>query len=502
MKIQITAESKIFLSRDVYVSLCFEDTFSSLPLCEGLDKASTDWILRVAQEEHFQAKKNQSLLLRLPDGTASRRILLLGAGQSSQFRATELRTAMARAVRLAQGIYCKSLGFYVQNARAVLKHSAVQFLAEGAFIGGYVFGKYLTGKQKKESSVDTVCIYLDNGIDVTEAQAQIVRGQIIATAINQSRDWVNESAGVMTPSRMADVASELVSKNSQLTIQVLSQKECQDMGMGLFLAVAQGSVLEPTFIHISYVPSKRESTTKKVALVGKGITFDSGGLVLKTPEGMMTMKGDMSGGATMIATMGVLAQLGCPHEVHALIPCAENMTSGSAFRQGDILVSLNGRTVEINNTDAEGRLILADAFAYAHRTIKPDEIIDYATLTGASMIALGPYIAGVMGNHQPLTERFLKAAEQSGEDMWQLPLSERLKDLLQSDVADSRNTGPHRYGGAIVAALFIQQFTEGVPWVHVDLAGPSFLEKEVGAFGKGATGFGLFTLIDYLSSQN
>jgi leucyl aminopeptidase len=267
--------------------------------------------------------------------------------------------------------------------------------------------------------------------------------------------------------------------------------------MGMFLAVSQGSVEEPRFIHLSFKPTG--AAKKRVALVGKGVTFDSGGLSLKPNEGMLDMKVDMSGSAAVVAVMAAIAQLAPAVEVHAFAALTENMPSGSSYKLGDVLRSMAGKTVEINNTDAEGRLTLGDAITYALRQ-KPDEIFDFATLTGACVVALGPHTAGVMSNSDELAKTWLGAAKAAGEDMWQLPLTARLRDQLKSEIADMRNTG-ERWGGALTAGLFLKEFVGETPWVHVDIAGPASADKEFGAISKGGVGFAVSTIVEYLAPR-
>jgi leucyl aminopeptidase len=267
--------------------------------------------------------------------------------------------------------------------------------------------------------------------------------------------------------------------------------------MGMYLAVAQGSDEEPRFIHLSYKPA---GAKRRVALIGKGVTFDSGGLSLKPSQSMEDMKIDMSGAAAVLSAIAALAQLKAPVEVHAIAACTENMPSGKAYKLGDVLRSMAGKTVEINNTDAEGRLTLGDAITYA-KQLEPDEVFDFATLTGACMVALGPHTAGVMTNAAAVSERWLAAAKGAGEDMWPLPLPERLKDQLKSDIADMKNTG-ERWGGALTAGLFLKEFAGDTPWVHVDLAGPASADKENGATAKGGTGFAVATICEYLAPRS
>jgi leucyl aminopeptidase len=262
--------------------------------------------------------------------------------------------------------------------------------------------------------------------------------------------------------------------------------------------VGQGSDEEPRFIHLTYKPKAKAQ--KRICLVGKGVTFDSGGLSLKPSNSMEDMKVDMSGAAAVISAIGALAELQVPFEVHAIAACTENMPSGKAYKLGDVLKSMNGKTVEINNTDAEGRLTLGDAITFALK-LEPDELFDFATLTGAIVVALGNHTAGVFTNNQPLADRWLAAAKTAGEDMWQMPMVDRLKDQLKSEIADMRNTG-ERWGGAITAAIFLREFVGKTPWCHVDIAGPASSDKEHGAVGKGGVGFAVATIVEYLAGRS
>jgi leucyl aminopeptidase len=376
-------------------------------------------------------------------------------------------------------------------------------MSEGAVLGAYRFDRYLTGDKKKPFSVDEVKIVatpdnVDGGrLDALKRGAQ--RGEQVAAGVALARDLINEPAGDLTPTKMADVAQR-VAKQHGLDIKVLGPKDCQKLGMGMYLAVSQGSEEEPRFIHLTYKPKGKTAAKKKITLIGKGVTFDSGGLSLKPSAAMEDMKIDMSGAAAVISAIGVLADMAVPYEVHALAACTENMPSGRSYKLGDVLKSMSGKTVEINNTDAEGRLTLGDAITYAIQEIKPDEIFDFATLTGACMVALGPYHAGVMGNDLSLVERWLAAARLSGEEMWHLPLPDRLKEQLKSEIADMRNTGD-RYGGALTAGLFLKEFVGDTPWVHVDIAGPAAADKESGHVAKGGTGFGVATIVEYLAGR-
>jgi leucyl aminopeptidase len=309
-----------------------------------------------------------------------------------------------------------------------------------------------------------------------------------------ARDLVNECASEMTPVRLAGVA-QMIAAEHGLEAEILGPSECAALGMGLYLAVSRGSVEEPRFLHLTYRPDG--TPRRKVVIIGKSVTFDSGGLSLKTMEGMMDMKMDMGGGAAVLGAASLLRRLNCPDEVHILCAATENMPSGSAYKLGDVLRSMDGKSVEINNTDAEGRLTLADAITFAKRRIQPDEIIDLATLTGAATVALGPHIAAVMSNHQATADKVIAAGRSIGEESWQLPLPDRLIEQLRSEVADLKNCG-ERQGGCITAGLFLKEFVGETPWVHIDISGPVQAAKEYGHQAKGATGFGVAMLIEYL----
>jgi leucyl aminopeptidase len=298
----------------------------------------------------------------------------------------------------------------------------------------------------------------------------------------------------VTPSVLAADAQAIAKKHKSITVTVLDAKKCAELGMGMFLAVGQGSDQEPKFIHMTYKPAKKAK--KKVCFIGKGITFDSGGYSLKPSASMEDMKVDMSGAAAVISAMDAIATMGSQYEIHAVAACCENLVSGRAYKLGDVLTSMDGTTVEINNTDAEGRLTLGDAITYARKKIQPDEMFDFATLTGACMVALGPYTAGVMSENEALLKGWMQTAERTGEDMWRLPLNNRLREQLKSSVADMRNTGD-RFGGAITAGLFLKTFAKDTPWVHVDIAGPASVSSARPSVPKGGTGFAVATIVEY-----
>jgi leucyl aminopeptidase len=316
-------------------------------------------------------------------------------------------------------------------------------------------------------------------------------GQKVGSAVNLARDLSNEPGNTIYPETLAAAAEKVAKENAGLKIQVFDFKEIRRRGMKLIDAVGRGSAHEPRFVHIAWTP---KGARRKLVFVGKGITFDSGGLSIKPAAGMGEMKHDMSGAANVVALMAAVAALKPKVEVHAIAPCAENMPDGNAYRPGDIWGSLDGKTVEMINTDAEGRLILADALAYA-RGLSPDLIVDNATLTGACVVALGNACSGWYANNERAAREFAKALEDSGEQMWRMPLLEDLREQIKSEVADVKQTGD-RHGGSITAALFLREFVGDAAWVHCDIAGPASIDRPSAWMqSKGATGHGLLTFL-------
>jgi leucyl aminopeptidase len=379
-------------------------------------------------------------------------------------------------------------------AAGVSARERAQATVEGALLGTYRFDKYL--KEKSSKALSSLAVVEPERRQQAAARDGVRLGQIGAAATAVARDLVNEPANVVTPSYLAARAQE-IAKAGRLRVRVLDREECAKLGMGAFLGVAQGSQEPPSFIHLTYAPGRR--ARRRVAIVGKGITFDSGGLDLKSADGMLRMKDDMAGAATVLGVFQALPRLRLPVEVHGLIAATENMPSGTAQRPGDIVRAMNGLTIEIGNTDAEGRLTLADALAYAVKEIEPQEIVDLATLTGAVVIALGMGISGLFATQDGLADRLLGAARDAGERMWRLPLHDEYKDGLKSEVADLNNVSSQRGAGAIVAALFMRDFAGGLPYAHLDIAGTAFSEREAPLGPKGATGVAVRTLLAYLT---
>jgi leucyl aminopeptidase len=471
-------------------------------LFKAADAAVGGGLSSAATAEKFEGKSGQSLMVTAT-GRTFKRVLVCGGGAKGAL--TDLRDTAAAIAAAGARVGATSIGLVMPALGAGKERAIAQHIVEGVLLGAYQFGKYLTGDNaKKPSSVTSFGLIVDaKGKKPSAAQVRAItagteRATILAHAINHARTLINEPAAVMTPTQLGAEAQALAKKHPTLSVTVHGQKKCAEMGMGMFLGVGQGSTQEPKLIHIVHKPKTKKRGSKKVALIGKGITFDSGGYSLKPSDGMFGMKVDMSGAAAVITAMQALAALDCEHEVHAIAACCENMVSGGAYKLGDVLTSMDGLTVEINNTDAEGRLTLGDAITYARKHVEPEEMFDFATLTGACMVALGPHTAGVMSDHERLVKDWLSAAGRAGEDMWRLPLNPKLKDQLRSPIADMRNTG-ERFGGAITAGLFLKAFAKDTPWVHVDIAGPADTNAARPSQPKGGVGFAVATIVEYLA---
>ena len=453
-----------------------------------LDRAAGGHLKAVLEAESFKAKPGQVMHVH----AGKRRVVVAGLGPRAETTLEVLRRGAAAALRRARDLGARTVAAEVLGDGLPAPQRA-QALVEGALLGTYTFDRYK--KEKPERAVEELRVAEAGARHGREIADGARRGEVFAHATTYARDLINAPANELGPSDLARAAAQLA-KERRLAIRIYDRAECGRMGMGAFLGVAAGSAEAPKFIHLTYTPPGRRK--KRVALIGKGITFDSGGLDLKTSEGMLRMKNDMAGAAAVLGIMGALPQLRLPVEVHGLIAATENMPSGTAIRPGDVLRAMNGTTIEVGNTDAEGRLTLADALCYAATRVKPDEVIDLATLTGACVIALGPLCSGLLSNDQALAKRLLDAGELAGERLWQLPLIDEYREHLKSEVADLNNVGP-RGGAAINAGLFLREFAGDLPWAHLDIAGPAWSEKDLPLVPKGASGTPVRTILTYLA---
>jgi leucyl aminopeptidase len=428
---------------------------------------------------------------KLPAGM----VAIAGLGKRQDFSVDKIRGAAGEFCRALRKLNCHKIATILHGSGigGIEIEASAKAIAEGALLGLYSFTKY---KKPEYEDVEEMLIVVREKEKVPILEAAIGKGKLVASATNLARDMVNEPANYMTPSQMAEAAKEISSKYN-LEFKVFDREDMEAMGMGALLGVAKGSNQPPRLITLSYKGDERSE--KALGFLGKGITFDSGGISIKASEGMSEMKDDMAGAAAVMTALGAIAQLKPKINVTAIIPATENLPSGSALKPGDVLKALNGKTIEVISTDAEGRLILADALSYAQK-LGLSPLIDLATLTGACRVALGTLYSGLFGNDQDLVDKVLRAAERTGERMWQMPMPEEYKEQNKSEIANVKNTG-NRYGGAITAALFLTEFVDNTPWVHIDIAGTASSNKESGYTIKGATGVGVRTLVELALSE-
>lgn len=455
-----------------------------------LDQAMDGLVSYVVDAEDFKGKEGKCLLLYTMAKIKPSRVAVAGLGKKDKTTLDTFRKAAGTAAAKSKETNAKHIAFPVSAHEQFSAEDIAQAVVEGVGLAAYSFDRHKEKKDENHKTINTVSII---GKKTKELKTVVTVGENLFKGTNFARDIVNEPANIMNTEGLAEIAMKLANEEG-ITCKIYGQEEMEAMGMGAALAVAKGSANPPRFIHLTYTP--QGTASGRTALVGKGLTFDSGGLNIKIGEHMRFMKCDKSGACTVLGVFSALPKLKPDKEVHGIIAAVENMPGSKAMRPDDILVAMNGKTIEVLNTDAEGRLTLADALSYAVK-LKPDKIVDLATLTGSCMVALGEYAAGVMGNNQEFIDELLKVAELAGERMWQLPFHDELRDKLKSDVADLKNIGG-RYGGTITAGMFLEPFVNSIPWVHIDIAGPAFNEKGWSYNPKGATGFGVRTLLRYL----
>lgn len=454
------------------------------PLTKEVDDLLDGLLSSMYARGEFKGNVGETSQIYTLGRLAARLVIVVGLGAAEKLRSHTFRRASCSAVRFAQSKGARQIALALgEQERTASLARDLQAIVEGALLATYSFQKYRTEPNDGKGIASILCVSKDARSQ--EQQEALRQGIIAGEASNFVRDLVNEQPGVLTPSELARRAAEMAQR-SGLECTVLERSQMEELGMGGLLGVARGSTEQPKFIILRYRGAP--ASAKTVALVGKGVTFDSGGLSLKTAAGMETMKGDMGGGAAVIGAMQIIAATRPAVNVLGLIPATENMPDGSSYRPGDILRMMNGKTIEILNTDAEGRLILADALAYAVKE-GCSPIIDIATLTGACMVALGGKRAGLFSNDDELSNKLLAAGEFTGEKLWRLPLDDEYQDLIESQLADMKQTGG-RYGGAITAAKLLEQFVDSTSWAHLDIAGMEIVESQQSFMGQGATGFG------------
>ncbi len=483
-------ENILKLKADVLVLGLFKGEKFAGP-AKSVNDALGGVLKRLSGEEKFEGDLGKSIIVNSTFGKISAgRVLVLGLGEKSELSEDVIRKAGILTAKIVKS-YCSSIAFGNQFCEG---GGYVSALAEGVMLGAYEFNKYKTGNGA-ENEIETV-VLLSGRLKDKLFGREIEYARAVSESTNLTRDLVNEPPVYLTPSRLAELAKG-VADEGNLRCEIFDLEEIKRRGMGGLLAVSSGSDEEPRFIHLTYEPPKK--TKKSIAIVGKGITFDSGGLCLKPADSMRTMKMDMAGAGAVLGVMKAISRLKPSVRVHGLISSSENMTGPGAYKPDDVIRAYNKKTIEVINTDAEGRIVLSDALCFAVE-LKADEIVDLATLTGACMVGLGTHTAGLMGNNQKLMDRLKQASESTGEKVWQLPMDDELRTEIKSDVADMKNVGS-RWGGAITAAMFLENFVGETPWAHIDIAGPAYTEKENKWTPKGATGFGVRTIIGYIMAR-
>lgn len=486
---EVKADSRKFyeIECDALVVGIFEGEKPEGGVLAEIDKRTGGVLTSLIETGEFAGKSGESAYIHNPGEMKARRLLLLGAGKREDFTTDNVRRMAGTAARTLRGKKARTFAFLRRSDLAAAE--SAQAATEGALLALFEPDKYHTS-DKTENHLDQM-ILATNGEGVDDAKAGVERGRIIAEATNFGREVINEPSNVMTPTELARQAED-VARTYGLELDVLEESQMRDLGMGSLLGVAQGSAEPAKLIVLRYTPKTASDET--IAIVGKGITFDTGGISIKPADGMEKMKYDMAGGATTIAAMRAIAQLKPTVNVLGIVPATENMPGGRAQRPGDVVRAMTGKTIEVINTDAEGRLVLADAVAYA-RKLGATKIVDLATLTGAVSIALGDVYVAILGNNQEWTDTVMATAKKSGEKFWQLPLDKEYREQIKSEIADIKNVGG-RKAGTITGAYFIREFVEDTPWVHLDIAGTAWNDSNKTYLSVGPTGVCVRTLVN------
>ena len=484
MEIYVKAGDVLHEPSDLAVLGCFED--GSLPA----------GVADLLETGDFHGRAGQTLLLYPRGAVPSKRLLLVGLGKHDKATAETIRRESATAVKEAQKLKVAAVTIGVNGELPLVPDAAAQAFAEGIELGAYRFWRYRTGLADEQTfKVERATVFSKTS---PRTSAGVAAGQAIARGVNFARDLVNGPGYAMHPPEMGEEALKL-GKRLGLKVTVLDMAQLTEQGFGGILAVGKGSEHEPRFIVMEYGEAKAGTPT--ICLVGKGLTFDSGGLSLKPPEAMETMKSDMGGAAAVFGAMQAAAELKLPLHLVGLVSAAENMPSSNAYRPGDIVKTLSGKTIEVLNTDAEGRIILSDALFYAQR-YKPDAIVELSTLTGAIIIALGPHATGMMGTSQELCDKLSRAGEATAERVWQLPLWDEYHQMVKSEIADLKNLAG-RPAGSITAGAFLAAFVGDYPFVHLDIAGTAWVDRPAKPYDTfGGTGVGVRLLAEFLREYN
>lgn len=491
MNVDLQATSPLAIEAPLLAVPVFADDGQPGALFEQIDGHLGGALSSLVKAEGYKAKPGKTLLLHTTDNGAARH-LLVGVGKAADLTPQALRAYAGTVMDVANAKHLAAVAVALPASQSI--GDAATFATLGVVLGNY---RYLACRTKdlEPATVTSATLLHPNAADaagVVECAVGMANGVMLA------RDLVNGPPNIATPKLLAHTAERIAAEHN-LEIAILKKRAIKKAGMGLLMAVAKGSAEPPRFIHLIYTPDGATDATPSVALVGKGITFDAGGYNIKPTGSMEDMKIDMGGAAAVLGAMKAIRAISPDKVVHGIVPTCENLISDKAYKPGDVITGLRGTTVEIMNTDAEGRLILADALTYADR-LGVDRIIDLATLTGACMVALGPHTAGAFGNDDGFRDKVVAASKRAGEDMWPMPLTKKLRPMLDSPIADLKNIG-ERWGGAITAGLFLSEFVGETTWVHLDIAGPAATSKPEPSVQKGGTGFGVLSLLELLKGE-
>jgi leucyl aminopeptidase len=481
---------------DVLLVSYLEDEGVNGGAIADIDTALEGLISKTVKADGFKGGHGATLTFRTRGAIKATRVIVVGLGKKKELSIERIRQAVGNGMRRSMRTRAETIAltlFGAGQGELNVKDVAMA-VSESSLLSTYSFDTWKKKDPDVKELEKVTIIELKQG-KIKRAEEGMAIGITMATGAIKARELVNEIAHEVTPKMLKETAERIAKLSKNVTVDVFNRAELKKMGMNAFLAVARGSDEQPYFIHLRYTPKK--ATKKSVALVGKGVTYDSGGLSLKGSDSMKTMKIDMSGAASVLGVFEVIDQIAPDVEVHGLIAACENMPSGKAYRPGDIVRAKNGLSIEVDNTDAEGRVTMADSLSYAVE-LKPSAIIDIATLTGACVVALGEEIVGLMSNNEKLTQKLMGASVESGEEMWEMPLFKGYNKLIESKVADVKNVGG-RWGGALTAGLFLQKFVAKVPWIHLDIAGPAYAERKYLSYIPfGGTGVPVRTLLHFL----
>jgi leucyl aminopeptidase len=492
MQIQFEAQPFSAIAADAVVTYVFEGDNRIEGIVAEINRAMGGRLEPLAKSGELNGKPLEMVLIHYPQGLAAQRLLLVGAGKPDKFAPSDLLKISGAALRYLKSRGVKTFAFIVrENDRNA---AAAQTITEGLLLANFESDTYRT-KKENNKSIDSVSLAGWDPASRAEIERAIETGRLIAESQNFARALVNEPSNKMTP-RILAAHAEAMARDFGLVIDVLDERRIAELKMGALLGVAQGSDEPPRVIVLRYTPSQARRGGRALGLVGKAVTFDTGGISIKPADGMEKMKYDMGGGATMLGVMRALARLKPSIPVIAVIPATENMPGGHAQKPGDIQVAMSGKTIEVINTDAEGRLILADGITYAKK-LGCTHLVDAATLTGAIVVALANVHVGAFGSPREYLDRLLDSAKAVGEKMWPMPIDDDYQEMIKSSIADIRNTGSGKGGGAIMGAWFIKEFAEDTPWIHLDIAGTAWLDDAKPWAAKGPTGVAVRTLIDF-----